>query len=237
MRYRSSSIQAALVLFACTLFLWMFFAAAVLERTADLGNISAPSGQDTKAVAYDFAARWRHGMAGNSPLYMPGFFAAAVTLWFWSARKSLRRTLVEGFLLVGAAAWCAYMLAPFGASRVIEDFRALGFVVSTAESSGNWVAFAQGVYSLLTWSSLIITLRWSIKLRSPLPLLVPVVLNLILAYVRPWTVADFSSQWMRETIKGEPTALASFLLIPITSGVIAWVELRSHRRSRRLIPK
>ena len=237
MRQRSSFVQAALVLVACTLFLWMFFAAAALERTADLGSISAPSDQDAKSVAYDFAARWRHGMAGNSPLYMPGFFAAAVTLWFWSARKSLLRTLVEGFVLFGAASWCACMLAPLGARWVIEDFHALGFVVSTAESSGTWVAFAQGVYSLLTWSSLIIASRWSIKLRSPLPLLVPVVLNLILAFVRPWTVADFSSQWMRETLSGEPTALVSFLLIPITSGVIACVELRSHRRSRRLIHK
>ena len=56
--------------------------------------------------------------------------------------------------------------------------------------------------------------------------LVPLILNLILAFVRPWTVADFTSQWATQALVGEPVAVISFLLIPIIAGFMAWVELR-----------
>ena len=228
---RRSFITSTFALVACTLFLWMFFAAATLERTADLGGISAPPGRDAREVAYEFAAKWRHGMAGNSPIYMPGFFAAAIALWFWSAGKSLPRVLAEGAILISASSVCATLLAPYGAPRVLRDFAEQeGFTVSHVTSAGTWIAFAQGVYSLLTWSTLIIASRWCIKLRSPKPLLIPVVLNLVLAFVRPWTVADFTSRWMRQTLEGETVAVISFLLVPIISGFMAWIELRSRSK-------
>src|ERR1700752_1928845 len=107
MTRRFSFITASFALVACTLFLWMFFAASTLERTADVGGISGPPGRNARAVAYEFAAKWRHGMAGNSPIYMPGFFAAAVALWFWSAGKSLLRIVAEGAILKNAASLCA----------------------------------------------------------------------------------------------------------------------------------
>jgi hypothetical protein len=228
MNRRFFFITTTLTLLACILFLWMFFAAATLERTAELGGISAVPGQNARAVAYEFAAKWRHGMAGNSPIYMPGFFAAAIAIWFWCAGRSLARMLAEGAILISAAFVCAALLAPFAAPRILADFSAQGgFTVSDARSSGTWVASAQGVYSLLTWSTVIIASRLSIRLRSPKPLLVPLVLNLVLAFVRPWTVADFTSRWMRQTLDGEPAAIISFLLVPIISGFMTWVELRS----------
>jgi hypothetical protein len=231
MKRRFSFMTAALALVACILFLWMFFAASTLERTAELGGISAPPGQDARAVAYEFAAKWRHGMAGNSPLYMPGFFATAIALWFWCAGRSLPRILVEGAILISAASVCAALLAPFAAPRILDDLIAQeGFTVSHATSSGTWVASAQGVYSLLTWSSVVIASRLSVRLRSPKPLLIPLVLNLVLAFVRPWTVADFTSRWVRQTLDGETAAVISFLLVPIISGFMAWVELRSPRK-------
>jgi hypothetical protein len=228
MTRRFSFMTAAFALVACILFLWMFFAAATLERTADLSGISAPPGHDARALAYEFAAKWRHGMAGNSPLYMPGFFAAAIAIWFWCAGRSLPRILAEGAILISAASVCAALLAPLAAPRILNDFVAQeGITVSDSTSSGTWVAYAQGIYSLLTWSTFIIASRLSIRLRHPWPLLIPLVLNLVLAFVRPWTVADFTSRWMRQTLDGEPTAVSSFLLVPILSGLMAWVELRS----------
>lgn len=231
MKRHFSLTTAALLLVACTLFLWMFFAAATLERTAELGGIVGPPGRDTRAVAYEFAASWRHGMAGNSPLYMPGFFATAVVIWFWCAGRSLPRMLAEGAIIISAAASCAVLLAPFAAPNILNAFVAQeGFTLTHAMSSGTWVARAQGVYSLLTWSSVVIASRWSIRLRSFKPLLVPLVLNLILALVRPWTVGDFTSRWVRETLAGTTAAVVSFLLIPIISGLMVWVELRSRRK-------
>src|SRR5688572_32134240 len=227
MKRSFSFITAGLVMVACILFLWMFFAAATLERTADLGGISTSPGRDARAVAYEFAAKWRHGMAGNSPIYMPGFFAVAIAMWFWCAGRSLPRMIAEGLLLIIGAAVVATILAPYTAPRILSDFVAQeGFNVSRASPGGTWVAWAQGIYSLLTWSTLIIASRWSIKLRSFKPLLVPLILNLILAFVRPWTVADFTSQWATQALVGEPVAVISFLLIPIIAGFMAWVELR-----------
>ena len=239
-------IAATLALAACTLFLWMFFAAAALERTADLGGISAPPGRDARAVAYEFAAKWRHGMAGNSPLYMPGFFAAAVAIWFWCAGKSLPRILGEGFVLVSAASLFAAALAPVATPHILKGFvEQEGVAVSYSTSSWTWVASAQGVYSLLTWGTFIIALRLSVKLRTPRPLLVPLILNVVLALVRPWTVADFTSLWVHQALNGESTAVLSFLLVPAAAGFIAWAELRSSRKgfslskstSQRSLPK
>ena len=230
-------ITSTFVLLACVFFLWMFFAAATLEHTAELGWISPSPGRDARAVAYEFAARWRHGMAGNSPIYMPGFFAVAIAIWFWCAEKTLLRTVTEGLLLLGAAAVCANVIAPYTAPRIMSDFVTQeGLSISRASSSGTWIAWAQGVYSLLTWSTVIIASRWSIKVKSFKPLLVPLVLNLVLALVRPWTVADFTSQWVRQARDGEPVAVISFLLIPIISGFMAWVELRPTPRRAAAFP-
>lgn len=224
-------VASTFVLLACVFFLWMFFSAATLEHTAELGWVSPASGRNARAVAYEFAARWRHGMAGNSPIYMPGFFAVAIAIWFWCAGKSLRRMLSEGLLLLCAAAVIAAVLAPYTAPLIISDFIAQeGFDVPHASSSGTWTAWSQGVYSLLTWSTVIIAARWSIRLKTPKPLLIPLALNLVLALVRPWTVADFTSQWLAQALDGEPVAVISFLLIPIISGFMAWLELRPKLR-------
>ena len=220
-------VASAFMLVTCIFFLWMFFAAATLERTADLGWISASAGRDARAIAYEFAARWRHGMSGNSLLYMPGFFAVAIASWFWCDKKSLLRMLSEGFTLLAGAALCAAVLAPYAAARIVSDFsEQTGVSVSQFTSAGTWIAWAQGVYSLLTWTTVIIASRWSIKLRTPKPLLIPLVLNVVLAFVRPWTVADFTSQWLRQTMDGEPAAVISFLLVPTLSAFLTWVELR-----------
>ena len=231
MRRDVAAATSAFMLVTCIFFLWMFFAAATLERTADLGWISASASQDARTIAYDFAARWRHGMSGNSPLYMPGFFAVAVASWFWCNRKSLLRMVAEGFILLAVAAVCAGVLAPYGAARIVSDFKGQsGASVSQVATTGTWIAWAQGLYSLLTWTTVIIASRWSIKLRTPKPLLIPLVLNFVLAFVRPWTVADFTSQGLKEAMDGQPTAVISFLLVPILSAFLAWVELRQPKQ-------
>jgi hypothetical protein len=228
MNPRFPSITASLTLLACTLFLWMFFAAATLERSAATGRISAPAGQNPRPLAFEFAAAWRHGMAGNSPLYMPGFFAAAIALWIWSDRRSIKRMLVEGAILVSAASILAALLAPLVAQRILNAFVAQeGFSASQAELSGTWIASAQGIYSLLTFGTVIIASRLAIRLRTLKPLLVPLALNVALGFLRPWTVADFTSHWMRQTLEGETVAVISFLLLPLVASVMAWSELRS----------
>lgn len=139
--------------------------------------------------------------------------------------------LLEGFTLLAVAAVCAAVLAPYAAGRIASDFsEQTGVSVSQVATAGTWITWAQGVYSLLTWTTVIIASRWSIKLRSPKPLLIPFVLNFVLAFVRPWTVADFTSQWLKEALEGKPVAVMSFLLVPALSAFLAWVELRRPRQ-------
>jgi hypothetical protein len=139
--------------------------------------------------------------------------------------------LAEGLPLLGASAVCAALLAPYAAPRILSDFVAQERVsVSHASSSGTWITSAQGIYSLLTWSTGVIASRWSIRLRSLKPLLIPLGLNIVLAFVRPWTVADFTSRWLRQALDGEPAAVISFLLVPMISAFLAWVELRPTRQ-------
>src|SRR5262245_50841691 len=92
--------RASVFLFlAEALFLWMFLATEPLELLVDGGRLSASQNTDKNAdlaaAAYQFAARWRHGMAGNAPLYMPGFFAVALTAWPWALRRSVAQMAVE----------------------------------------------------------------------------------------------------------------------------------------------
>src|SRR5690242_17501932 len=174
MRRDVAFATSVFALMASIFFLWMFFAAATLERTADLGWISASAGRDARSVAYEFAARWRHGMSGNSPLYMPGFFAVAIASWFWCNKKTLQRIVSEGFAIMAVAAVCAAVLAPYAAAPIVSDFsEQAGVNISRFSTVGTWTSWAQGVYSLLTWTTVIIASRWSIKLRSPKPLLMP----------------------------------------------------------------
>src|SRR5215813_1666924 len=97
-RHRHFYVNAAMLfaLFtAQTLFLWMFFVAGGLERLAELGQIIGPADMNVKASAFDFAARWRHGMTGASPLYMPGFFVTAIVLWRRAAGLRTPRVVAE----------------------------------------------------------------------------------------------------------------------------------------------
>jgi len=114
--------------------------------------------------------------------------------------------------------------------RIVSDFKQQeGVGISQFCTAGTWIAWAQGIYSLLTWTTVVIASRWSIKLRSPKPLLVPLVLNFVLGFIRPWTVADFTSQWLKEALDGEPAAVISFLLVPTLAAFLAWVEVRASR--------
>jgi hypothetical protein len=212
---------------ACTFFLWMFLATTPLERMADVGLITSNAGQDPRHTAYAFAAQWRHGMAGNSPLYMPGFFITAAAVWFWSVGKTLRRMLVEATAMLGIAFVVANALVPFGIPMVLGRFRLqTGCAVSGAPLGGSAIAAAQAVYTLLTWNTFLIASRFALKLHSFKPLLVPSVLAVVLAFARPWTVGDLASLWIRRSCNAEPAATLSLAIVPILATFLVLCELR-----------
>jgi len=76
----------ALLTLADTAFLWMFLATDPLTQLA--GELGGRRGLADDALG--FAAAWRHGMASNSWVYLPGFFATAAAVWL-HARHCLSR--------------------------------------------------------------------------------------------------------------------------------------------------
>lgn len=149
-------------LLAQTLFLWMFFSAARIEQTVRLGSCSHARGvrddADRRArlefLADRFAAQWRHGMAGNSPLYMPGFFALGVTTWLWSIGRPLRRLGGEALLIALIATPGGALLSRFSGDRAVQSFEMAsgyyctlcrnGFQHLRIRPQGIWLKFRNG---------------------------------------------------------------------------------------------
>jgi hypothetical protein len=222
---------------ADTFFLWMFLAAAPLERMADAGQF-VPDGTSTRDRAHAFAASWRHGMAGNSPLYMPGFFALAVSVWFW-VTPNTRRLLLERLASLLAAAAFAWMLGPLGARHAVAAFiAATGTSWSGSIPGASVEAVAAGAYTAITWTTFVAGSRLALARRSFVYLLPVPVLTVGLAIVRPWTVNDFASFWIAQSAAGDVTATISWLAIPIVAAVLVCYERQTHRvQMRRSMPR
>jgi hypothetical protein len=213
---------------AQTLFLWMFFVAGGLERLAELGQIIGPASIDVKASAFDFAARWRHGMTGASPLYMPGFFITAVVLWRRAAGLRARRVVVECAVTGALAVIAAWTLAPAGANLALESFQ----LETGLRCAGDWPgvtgrALGHGALTLIGWNSFVFTGQIAIIRKSFLPLFVPAVLSVALIAIRPFTIDDFTGLWAQRVRQGDPVAIFSALLIPSLSALLVWTLRRS----------
>jgi len=217
-----------LLFVADTLFLWMFFASAGFERMFEANS-----------AAHDFAARWRHGMNGGCPLYMPGYFATALTTWFWSSGRRLRSLLVEGIVILFLSVSVAALLAPLGAEHLVEFFRqqshlqALGVLMGTTAAGT-----IRGIFTLVAWSVLIIAGQRALVRGSLLPLLLPLVLGVVLALVRP--VATFHAMvalWGERVLQGDGAAIFSLLAIPGAAAFLVWKALSEKRLNNRLREK
>jgi hypothetical protein len=210
-------LTALLLVVAEILFLTTFLAAEPLEILADTGRIQA------RETAYLYASRWRHGMAGNWPMYMSGFFAVAISVWFWALRRDLRQMIREGLGLTLLALLAAVLLQPLGAAAIAAQFQTeTGLVAVDHVSqlpSNTAVGIFRSVYTLLTFAVGIVSIQIAIARRRLWPLLVPVVMNVILASIRPWTVTDFTNHWIEQAIDLNPVAGFS-LLAAISAAVL-----------------
>jgi hypothetical protein len=218
------------ILLAATscLFLWMFLAAASLEQRAAAIGI-AP---DVRERAFDFAADWRHGMAGNSPLYMPGFFALAVAAWLWAGRRPVRRLAVEGGAVLAAALACAVVALAPDADVVVRAFvSSTGLHVPLADTATmpDLSAIAAGVHTAVAWMAFVCGCRLALGGRSWRPLLPAAGLAMALVCVRTWTVNDFTSLWIRRAADGDLTAAGSAFAVPL----VACLLMAVHRRDQR----
>jgi hypothetical protein len=232
-RLRHFTVNAAMLIALCagqTFFLWMFFVAGGLERLAELGHIIGPASLNVKATVFDFAARWRHGMAGGWPLYMPGFFVTAAALWPRAVGLSLRRVVAECAVTGALAVVAAWLLAPCGASLALDSFHS----ETGLRCEGIWPGVTgrvvgQGVFTLISWNSFVLASHLAIIRKSFRPLIVPAALSVALILIRPFTVGDFTSLWAQRVRQADPVAIFSALLIPLLSALLLWILLRSSK--------
>jgi hypothetical protein len=175
MLHRSVSLLA--LFSAASFFLWMFLAVAPIEALADTHGLVSVAGTDPMEQAYRFAADWRHGMAGNSPLYMPGFFALAGAAWVWSSANRRPRPIRQlgwegGAVLAGAlaAAWTASQA--MGTIMVPAFERGAGVQVIAPWPPIPQRAIVQGLYTAATWMTTVVACRRALARPSIAPLLV-----------------------------------------------------------------
>jgi hypothetical protein len=226
---------------AASFFLWMFLAAAPLEILADTGGLAGRQGADPVADGYRVAADWRHGMAGNSPLYMPGFFALAVAAWLWgaSSRTAASRLVVEGGVVLAAGHVVAWLCSDLGAASVVTACeRVAGLTVVAPWPAPPSRAAGQGLYTAATWMVFVVACRRALARRSMRPLGIVPPMAILLAWVRPWTADDFVALWIARASAGDAAALGSAAAIPIVASYLVLTEwspqwVHTHRRVRR----
>lgn len=199
----------------------MFLAADPLEQAAG------------SEAGLRFASDWRHGMAGNSFLYMPGFFATAAALWLY-ARDRDRAAMVRRLPTLGAIALLAAALAAAPGARLAAwDFHA---ATSTALPAvlpyPTLLGAVRGLYTLATWSVFVLACRRALEHRSCRPFVLPAIMGIGLALIRPWTVGDFTTLWKDRIAAGDPVACGSAGAAVALIALLAASSQRSQSRSK-----
>jgi hypothetical protein len=210
---------------ADAVFLWMFLSTDPLEQLAAAGTESSAF---LAPAALAFAADWRHGMAGNSWIYLPGFFVTAAAAWLHSRHAPAALVWRERILAGLAALGLSFAASPSGAATVVQTFAATtGIAVGTALPAPSWTATVSGVYTLVTWSVFVLACRAALVRRTLRPFVPAAILAAALPLVRPWTVDDFVGHWSAGVAAGSMPALVSLALVFIVSALLVAAERSS----------
>jgi hypothetical protein len=224
------AVTLGLLVAADAVFLWMFLSTDPLEQ---LAAGLAESHAHPTASAFAYAAAWRHGMAGNSWIYMPGFFATALAVWLHGRHARARVANLERILAALAATGISVLLSPIGADLVAGEFAATsGIEVGGPIPAPSWAGVGRGLYTLATWSVFALACRAGL-VRHRLRAFVPAALMTAgLVLVRPWTVDDFVAHWATGVPGGSFSALASLSLVGLVAGLLAAVERSTQPQPR-----
>lgn len=207
-RLRATGLWLALIA-ADALFLWMFLSVARLE------------------AAPQFVADWRHGMAGNSPIYMPGFFALAAAAWYWTRTQSLSRLLIDGVLALAAGSCVAWLAAPIGEAAATAAFAKTSAVNVPWTHSPVWHAGLIGAYTAACWTVFVVASKKALVLRTFRPFAVVPLPYVALVFARPWTVNGLLGVWGARAADGDPIALGSVVAIPVLTTIFVKTARRN----------
>ncbi len=217
----------ALLTLADAGFLWMFLSTDPLAQLgAELGGRQSRLAGD----AAGFAAAWRHGMAGNSWVYLPGFCATAAAVWLHARHAHSRLALAHlDRVLAGAIALVlARAAAPSSAATVVRAFEeAANMQLAGPIPTPSAGAMFSGGYTLCAWSVFVLACREALVRRTLRPFVVAALFAGGLVVIRPWTVDEFTSHWADGIVAGSASAWASFALVFVLAALLAAAERRS----------
>jgi len=204
-------------------FLWMFLVAESLERTAAAGRFLSADGTDAAALAERYSYEWRHGMVGDWPLFVPGFFAVAVAAVLWSSGRPTRGLLVEGSLALLLALLAARLLTPLGTRWLVPTFeRDTGLSLAGSPMGATWTGALPGVLTVMSWTALIVAIQRWVTGATIWPLLIPLGCYALLAALRPGDFGDLVRPWAQALWRFEGVAIVSTALIPLITAILWW---------------
>jgi hypothetical protein len=228
----TTAVAFLLLVAADAVFLWMFLATDPLDQFGRAINQSNPS---IAAAAFGIAAEWRHGMAGNSWIYMPGFFLTAAAIWLHSRTARTAHASVEQVAAAIAGLAVAFAAVPRGWPAVAYEFAVQTGIAVPGAPGISATGAVSGGYTLLTWEVFVLACRRALVHKTWRPFVAPAILTGGLALLRPWTVNDFTSHWAGGIAAGDLSAHASLALVLMLSGLLAASE-RSHRSHNQTSP-
>jgi hypothetical protein len=195
----------------------MFLSVVHLEAP---GNVAGGANDTLHLEAVlQFAADWRHGMAGNSPIYMPGFFALAAAAWYWTRNQSPLRLLVQGLLALAAGTCIAWWAAPLGAAAATAALPGTIVVSAVGMPAPFWHAGLTGAYTAACWTVFVIASKRALIFRTFRPFAIVPIPYIGLVLTRRWSVSGLLATWSSRAADGDPVAVGSFVAIPVLTAI------------------
>jgi hypothetical protein len=235
-RYAEGVRWLALAL-AYALFLWMFLSVTAIDVA---GNTLVAAGHpDLGHPIHVFAADWRHGLIGHSPLFMPGFFVLTPAAWYWSGGKSLEQLLRSGTTALLAGLLLALFVAPIGRTAAANEFFHEFHLAVQASLADVWRAAATSAFTAICWTVLVVGIRRAITMGTVRPLALVVGLYVLLGFSRHWWSLDHLRQgddivrWKTRATEGNAVAIASLVAVPLLGLVLATTTIAERRRRTR----
>jgi hypothetical protein len=238
-RYEKGARWLALAL-AYALFLWMFFAVAEVDV---IGSTLMATGHPVLGHAVQvFAADWRHGLNGHSPLFMPGFFALTGAVWFWSRTQSIAELFRGGALALLAGFSLALFAAPLGRAAAAQAFLDEFHFAVEPEFRDTLQAAPISAFTAICWTVLVVAIRRAITTGALRPLALVVCLYALLGFARHWWSLDHFrkgddvARWETRAAQGDAVAIGSLVAVPLLVLVLAKTTVREGRRQRERAP-
>jgi hypothetical protein len=219
---------------AYALFLWMFLSVTGVDIA---GKTLVATGHLQLGHAIEvFAADWRHGLNGHSPLFMPGFFVLTPAAWYWSGRQSVEQLLRGGATALLAGLLLAVLAAPVGRAAAANAFFYEFHLAVQSSFRDTWHAAATSAFTAICWTVLVVAIRRAITVGRVRPFALVVGLYVLLGFSRHWWSLDHFkkgddvARWETRVARGDAVAIASLVAVPVLGLVLATTSLTERRR-------